>query len=58
MLRDNLSKKEAQNRIGSQMPQDEKKRYADFLIDTSKSIEETRRQTVEIYERLALLADM
>ncbi len=57
MLRDNLSKKEAQNRIGSQMPQDQKKRYADFLIDTSKSIEETRRQTVEIYERLALLAN-
>ena len=57
MLRDNLSRSDAQKRIDSQMSQDEKKQYADFLIDTSNSMEETRRQTVEIYDRLALLGD-
>lgn len=55
MSRNNLSETEALRRIGSQMPQEEKKRYADFLIDTSKGFEDTRRQTIEIFERLKLL---
>jgi dephospho-CoA kinase len=53
--RNNLSETEALKRINSQMPQDEKKKFADFLIDTSKGFEDTRRQTIEIYERLKLL---
>lgn len=57
MLRDNLSRSDAQKRIDAQMPQDEKKRHADFLIDTSKSFEHTRRLTIEIYGLLILLAD-
>lgn len=56
MLRNNLSKAEALKRINSQMPQDEKKRFADFLIDTSEGFDATRAQTVEIYERLKLLS--
>jgi len=56
MLRNNLSKAEALKRINSQMPQDEKKRFADFLIDTSQGFDATRAQTVEIYERLKLLS--
>lgn len=55
MLRNNLSEAEALKRINSQMPQDEKKRYADFLIDTSEGFERARAQTIEIYERLKLL---
>ena len=55
MSRNNLSKTEAIKRINSQMPQDEKKKYADFLIDTSKGFEDTRRQTTEIYAQLKLL---
>jgi dephospho-CoA kinase len=55
MSRNNLSETEALRRIGSQMPQEEKKRYADFLIDTSKGFEDTRRQTIEIFERLKLI---
>lgn len=55
MLRDNLSESEARKRIDAQMPQDEKKRNADFLIDTSNGFEGTRRQTVEVYEQLKLL---
>jgi dephospho-CoA kinase len=54
MTRDKLNKADAEERIASQMPQEEKKRYADFLIDTSNGFEDTRRQTVEIFEQLKL----
>ena len=55
MLRNNLSEVEALKRINSQMPQDEKKRYADFLIDTSAGFEAARRQTIEVFGQLKLL---
>lgn len=57
MARNNLSRAEAVLRIASQMPQEEKKRYADFLIDTTEGFEATRRQTIKIFERLKLLVD-
>lgn len=52
MLRDKLSRDEAQRRIDSQMSQEEKQRFADYLIDTSDGFELTRAQTVRIYEEL------
>lgn len=52
--RDGLSEVNARKRIASQMPQDEKKTYADFLIDTSKGLEEARRQVIDIYEKLKI----
>lgn len=52
MLRDCLSKAEAQIRIESQMPQEEKKTFADHLIDTSGGHEHTRSQTVKIFNEL------
>ena len=52
MLRDNLSQIDAQKRIDAQMPQDEKKRFADYLIDTSDGFESTRDQTVDIFSQL------
>lgn len=55
MLRNNLSEAEALGRINAQMPQEEKKRYADFMIDTSESFEDTRRQAIEIFDELKLL---
>jgi dephospho-CoA kinase len=55
MLRNNLSEAEALKRIAAQMPQEEKKRYADFLIDTSSGFENTRKQTIEVFEQLKLL---
>ena len=54
MTRNNLTETEALKRINAQMPQEEKKRYADFLIDTSEGFEKTREQTIEIYEQLKL----
>jgi dephospho-CoA kinase len=55
MLRNNLSEAEALKRIGAQMPQEEKKRYADYLIDTSRGFENTREQTIEVFEQLKVL---
>jgi dephospho-CoA kinase len=52
MLRDKLSRDEALRRINSQMPQDEKQKYADYLIDTSDGYESTRTRSVEIYHQL------
>ena len=47
-----LSDEEIEARISSQMPLDEKAGYADFVIDNSGSLEETRRQVGEVYEKL------
>jgi dephospho-CoA kinase len=52
MLRNNLSLAEAQRRIASQMPQEEKQKFADYLIDTSDGFEPTRMRTVEVYNEL------
>ena len=52
MLRDHLSAEEAARRVAAQMSQEEKKSYADLLIDTSAGFEDTRRQTIEIFEQL------
>ncbi len=52
MLRDKLSRDEALRRINSQMPQEEKQKFADYLIDTSDGYESTRSRSVEIYQNL------
>jgi dephospho-CoA kinase len=55
ITRNNLSAIDAQKRIDAQMPQEEKKHFADFLIDTSDGFDDTQRQAGEIFERLKLL---
>ncbi len=52
MKRDKLSELEVRARLRRQMPLEEKRRLADFIIDTSGSKEETLRQTREVYEAL------
>ncbi len=54
--RDGLTPEEAARRIAAQMPQDEKKRFADYLIDTSGNYDETREQVQTVYEHLKKLA--
>ena len=56
MLRDGLSLEEARKRIDSQMPQSEKQRFADYLIDTSDGFELTRQRTREVYNQLSRIA--
>ena len=52
MKRDGLSKEDAEARIRAQMPQEEKKRFADHLIDTSAGFDETREQVKKVYAEL------
>lgn len=52
IARNNLSRDEAQKRIAAQMPQEEKKKFADYLIDTSDGFEAARKQAGEVYGEL------
>jgi dephospho-CoA kinase len=58
MTRDGLSRADAEQRIGAQMPQEEKKTYADFLIDTSEGFDSTREQTESLFHKLHALRRM
>ena len=53
--RDGAARDDALARIRRQMPLEEKRRYADFVIDTSGSKEETVRQTRAVYESLRII---
>jgi dephospho-CoA kinase len=52
MKRDGITREEAITRMRRQMPLAEKRKYADFLIDTSGSKEETYEQTRRVYAAL------
>lgn len=55
MLRDSLDRETAGQRIAAQLSQDEKKNFADFLIDTSAGFDDTKRQVKEVYDELVSL---
>lgn len=57
MARDSLSREEAERRVGAQMSQAEKKKYADYLIDTSGGFEATRHRTQQVYENLVAISE-
>jgi dephospho-CoA kinase len=50
--RDQISLEMAQNILKSQMPIEEKRRYGDFVVDNSGTLEEIRRQVEEVWEKL------
>lgn len=50
--RSGLKEDEIDARIRSQMPMDEKVKFADFVIDNSGDLAETRRQVIEVNSRL------
>ncbi|MDO9573364.1 MAG: dephospho-CoA kinase [Candidatus Contubernalis sp.] len=52
MERENINGLEAERRMGSQMPPEEKNKYADFIIDNSGSLEETAEQVDRIWVNL------
>jgi dephospho-CoA kinase len=52
MSRDGLTRQEVIDRLSRQMPLAEKIRYADFVIDTSGTKENTIAQTKAVYESL------
>lgn len=55
MERDRIPEVEAQRRIEAQLPQSEKLRYADFKIDTSAGLLDTRARTAATYAQLGEL---
>jgi len=52
VARSGFSPDEARRRIAKQMPIEEKKQYADYLIDTSGTMESTLEQTRAVYAAL------
>ena len=54
--RNDFSEEEARRRIASQMSLAEKAQKADFLVDNSRSVEETERQVAWVYNKLKRLS--
>jgi dephospho-CoA kinase len=52
VARDGISEEEAANILKAQLPIDEKVGYADFVIDNSRSLEETRSQAASLWQKL------
>lgn len=48
IARDNCTKEEAISRINSQMSQEEKAKFADYIIDNSNSFEELKKKVLEL----------
>ena len=55
ILRDHFTREEVLNRLGRQMPLEEKVKYADYVIDTSGTKEHTLDQTRTVYASLRRL---
>jgi dephospho-CoA kinase len=55
MRRNSITREDAEMRIAAQMSSEEKRRYADYEIDTTGSHEETRARVVEVYHQLRRL---
>lgn len=56
MLRDRISREKALARMGRQMPLEEKLKFADYVIDTSRDQADTLRQVQEVYHLLRSIA--
>jgi len=52
MARDKISRDQAVNILSSQLPIDEKVKFADFVIHNDRSLDKTRTQVEEIWEAL------
>ncbi len=50
--RDGLTRRQALERIARQMPLEEKRKFAHYVIDTSGTREDTYRQTIEVFRSL------
>jgi dephospho-CoA kinase len=55
MERDGLTREEVMNRISRQMPLEDKRKFANYVIDTSGTKENTLEQTRAVYEVLQKL---
>ena len=55
MKRDGSTREQVESRLQRQMPLSEKVKYADYVIDTSSTKEDTLRQTRQVFESLRSL---
>jgi dephospho-CoA kinase len=55
MKRDALTREQVLRRLENQMPLEEKRRYADYVIDTSGAKQDTLRQVARLYDSLRSL---
>jgi dephospho-CoA kinase len=51
--RDELTESQVLDRINSQMSLEEKKKYADFVLDNSNTLDETKTQLKDIFTRIS-----
>jgi dephospho-CoA kinase len=56
-MSEDAARADVERRTKAQMPDEEKARRADFVIDNSGSVEETRHQVQRIYSELKVLAN-
>jgi dephospho-CoA kinase len=54
MQRDDIEKDAALNKIQSQLSSEDKRKYADYIIDTSGTIKETVEQSEQVYRYLMM----
>jgi dephospho-CoA kinase len=57
MKRDNATREQALARLANQMPLAEKRKYADYVVDTTGTKRQTTRQVEEIHRDLLRLAE-
>ncbi len=55
VARSGISREEARRRLANQLPIEEKKKFADYLIDTSGTLDSTLEQTRAVYAALRSL---
>jgi dephospho-CoA kinase len=56
MKRDNSTREQVVARLANQMPEEEKRKHADFIVDTSGTKEQTAAQVFAIQSQLRMLA--
>lgn len=56
MAKSGIAREEAARRIAAQMPADEKRRRADYVIDCSESLESIREQAAKLFPELGRIA--
>jgi len=57
MRRVDITREDAERRLGAQMTSEEKLAYADYKIDTAGTFEETRERVVEVYGELVRIQE-
>ncbi len=55
MARNQITREDAERRIAAQMSSDEKRRYADYEIDTTGTMQETRERVKQMHDKLLQL---